>query len=62
MSGLRCRLSLLAAIFLGAACGCNVLNLNPAGGERAAKEPIAGAPSKYSYRIAPYVFLADLPF
>jgi hypothetical protein len=59
MSGLRCRPAFLAAIFLSAACGCNVLNLNPAGGERAAREPIAGAPSKYSYRIAPYVFLAD---
>jgi hypothetical protein len=59
MSGLRCRLAFLAAIFLSAACGCHVLNLNPAGGERAAKEPIAGAPSKHSYRIAPYVFLAD---
>jgi hypothetical protein len=59
MSGLRCRPALLAALLLNAACGCNVLNLNPAGGDRAAREPITGAPSKYSYRIAPYVFLAD---
>jgi hypothetical protein len=59
MSGLRCRLAFLAGILLSAACGCNVLNLSPAGGEHATKEALAGAPSKHSYRIAPYVFLAD---
>jgi len=60
MSGLRCRLTSLVVILLGGALGCNVLNFNPGGGERAGKDTtVAGAPSKYSYRIAPYVFLAD---
>jgi hypothetical protein len=44
---------------LSAASGCNVFNLGPAGREPAGKDPVAGAPSKYSYRLAPYVFLAD---
>jgi hypothetical protein len=59
MSGLRCRLALLAGILFSAACGCNVLNLGPAGSQSATRDSVAGAPGKHSYRIAPYVFLAD---
>jgi hypothetical protein len=55
---MNCRLIVLVGIALSAACGCSILNLNPAG-DRAGKEPVAGAPGKYSYRLAPYVFLAD---
>jgi hypothetical protein len=55
----RFRLPWLGCACLLAAAGCHVLNLSPSGAERPGGDAVAGAPGKYSYRIAPYVFLAD---
>jgi hypothetical protein len=54
-----CQLRFLAVGTCLALTGCHVFNLNPAGTERKEVEAVAGAPSKYSLRIAPYVFLSD---
>ena len=47
-----------AALLLTA--GCHLLQMTPGGGSKPLeREVIAGAPGKYSQRVAPYVFLAD---
>src|SRR5205823_3387204 len=47
-----------AALLLSA--GCHLLQMTPGGGTKPPeRELIAGAPGKYSQRVAPYVFLAD---
>jgi len=53
-----CRI--LAGLVLVLGAGCNPLQF-PLGGSSkpVEREPLPGAPAKYSYRVAPYVFLAD---
>src|SRR5260370_30553686 len=54
------RLPVLVCLVMAAAAGCNLLNIRPGVNEaRDAKEAASGTPGKYSYRLAPYVFLAD---
>ncbi len=52
-------LALLAGIYLMAGAGCHLLNWTTPKADRTGKETIPGAPAKYSYRVAPYVFLGD---
>jgi hypothetical protein len=39
--------------------GCHLLSTMPVAPNQTDREPIPGTPGKYSYRLAPYVFLAD---
>jgi hypothetical protein len=39
--------------------GCHLLSTTPVAPNPTEREPIPGTPGKYSYRLAPYVFLAD---
>jgi hypothetical protein len=50
---------LVGAVLLVPAGGCNLLQLTPSSKDGAVREPTPGAPAKYSYRLPPYVFLAD---
>jgi hypothetical protein len=63
MRGLPCRcrqLLVLACLVLTGAGGCDILNIRPRINEpRDVKETASGTPGKFSYRLAPYVFLAD---
>jgi hypothetical protein len=62
MRACRCRrLLILACLVLTVAGGCDLLNIRPRINEpRDVKEAaLAGTPGKFSYRLAPYVFLAD---
>jgi hypothetical protein len=54
------RFRVLGSLLLLQAAGCHLLQLTPGGGTKAPeREAVAGAPGKYSQRVAPYVFLAD---
>ncbi|MCS7046443.1 MAG: DUF1570 domain-containing protein [Gemmataceae bacterium] len=50
------RPALAAAALLA---GCSVIPLHPTGVPRAEREPVAGAPAKYSFRVSQFVFLSD---
>src|SRR5262245_12201818 len=54
-----CWARLLGGCMLLASAGCHVLQLFPVGPTPAERENIPGTPGKYSFRLAPYVFLAD---
>jgi hypothetical protein len=51
--------SLLVLGLLVATAGCHLLQLSPGGAKPPEREPMAGAPAKHAYRLAPYVFQAD---
>ena len=59
-SGCRCLPLLVLACLVVTAGGCDLLNIRPRVNEaRDVKESAGGTPGKFSYRQAPYVFLAD---
>lgn len=57
-AGGRC-LRILSGAMVVSLAGCHLLQLTPGGNKPAEREPITGAPAKYSHRVAPYVFQAD---
>jgi len=60
MRGTGCRWLGLACLVLTVAGGCDLLNIRPKTNDpREFKEAAPGAPGKDSYRLPPYVFLAD---
>jgi hypothetical protein len=53
------RCSLLLALCIAVLAGCHLLPQLPPGPERTEKEPLPGAPAKYQFRVAQFVFLSD---
>lgn len=49
----------LAGLLLALVAGCHLLQFSPLNQDRGEREPIPGTPGKHSYRVPPYVFLAD---
>jgi uncharacterized protein DUF1570 len=53
-----CSLRVLCALVLSCA-GCSALQLNPSANARLEREPLAGAPAKYSFRVSQFLFYSD---